>query len=436
MTAQQSFTPARAAGLARLAAFLPNAGRVYQSQRNTDFGPADQSNVSTLSPFIRHRLITEMEVLTATLDRHSASAADKFIAEVVWRTYFKGHLETRPEIWRRYRAELAELATQVTGKGGLAKAYRQAVDGKTGIACFNAWVEELIATGYLHNHTRMWFASIWIFTLKLPWQLGADFTYRHFLDGDPASNTLSWRWVAGLHTKGKTYLARPDNIREHTNGRFTPTGLAREAPPLDEPPLGPANRLSAISEAPKAGRAALLLTAEDLNPETLDLGTTDIGAIGLAHAEDIRSPLPVPANVLAFSTGALQDTADRATTHVGQAAEILPSLTDTTLRDLARRARATRIIVPYVPVGPTAEALAKAETILARDGITIERIRRAYDTTAWPHATRGFFAMKEKIPDLLDLIAAGSGAFSAEVDTGSAQENATKQKTSAQGRLF
>ncbi len=126
------------------------------------------------------------------------------------------------------------------GGSGFARAYRRAIEGKTGIDCFDAWVEELLETGYLHNHTRMWFASIWIFTLQLPWELGADFTYRHFVDGDPASNTLSWRWVGGLHTRGKTYLARPDNIAEHTGGRFRPKGLAREAIALDEPLPAPA----------------------------------------------------------------------------------------------------------------------------------------------------------------------------------------------------
>ena len=65
----------------------------------------------------------------------------------------------------------------------------------------------------------MWFASIWIHTLNLPWQLGADF-FKNLLDGDPASNTLSWRWVAGLHTQGKCYLATENNIKKFTNNRF------------------------------------------------------------------------------------------------------------------------------------------------------------------------------------------------------------------------
>ncbi len=96
------------------------------------------------------------------------------------------------------------------------------LSGSTGIDCFDHWAQELADTGYLHNHARMWFASIWIFTLELPWQLGADFFLTRLLDADPAANTLSWRWVAGLHTPGKHYLARASNIEKFTLGRFNP----------------------------------------------------------------------------------------------------------------------------------------------------------------------------------------------------------------------
>ena len=64
--------------------------------------------------------------------------------------------------------------------------YKNAIDGNTNIECFNEWVNELKENNYLHNHARMWFASIWIFTLELPWQLGAEFFMKHLYDGDAA----------------------------------------------------------------------------------------------------------------------------------------------------------------------------------------------------------------------------------------------------------
>jgi deoxyribodipyrimidine photo-lyase len=109
---------------------------------------------------------------------------------------------------------------------------------------FDDWAQELVATGYLHNHARMWFASIWIFTLRLPWELGADFFLRHLIDGDPASNTLSWRWVGGLHTPGKTYLATADNIAEH-RGPLPARGAGGRGPcPADAAPAPAAPRAS------------------------------------------------------------------------------------------------------------------------------------------------------------------------------------------------
>ena len=89
-------------------------------------------------------------------------------------------------------------------QSGLRRAFEGAVTGSTGIDGFDDWARELTHTGWLHNHARMWFAFIWIFTLELPWALGADFFLRHLVDGDPASNTLSWRWVAGLYTRAKS----------------------------------------------------------------------------------------------------------------------------------------------------------------------------------------------------------------------------------------
>jgi deoxyribodipyrimidine photo-lyase len=385
-----NFIPTRAAGLARLSQFVASSGRHYQNTRNADLGPDNRSNVSALSPYIRHRLVTEEEVLRAVLAKHSFAAAEKFIQEVFWRSYFKGHLETRPIIWKNYRAALANLKLQ----GGLLKAYDAAISGHSGIECFDAWVAELLQTGYLHNHARMWFASIWIFTLRLPWELGAEFMYRHLLDGDPASNTLSWRWVAGLHTKGKIYLARADNIETYTQGRFSPTGLARDAVALEEPALPLAQKISQVPESYSGGKIGLLLTEEDLNSESWGLDAAQVVAVAAA------SQVMVSDFVTQFKAGAVKDAVRRASEKFGVPGEILPDLEVEHILTWAKSHNLKTIVTAYAPIGPVAEALA----LLKSPDIKVVQLRRTFDTAAWPHGSKGFFAMKEKILDLLQRI--------------------------------
>lgn len=165
-----SFIASRAAALARLAEFLPHAGAHYANERNADFGPERRDNVSLLSPALRHRLITEDEVVRAVLGLHGFAASEKFIQEVCWRSYWKGWLEQRPKVWRDYQTALETLIGRISDGAALdrplRKRYLAAVEGKTGIACFDAWTQELRGSGYLHNHTRMWFASTWIFTFS------------------------------------------------------------------------------------------------------------------------------------------------------------------------------------------------------------------------------------------------------------------------------
>ncbi len=391
-----SFKPTRTDGLERLKQFVGRTGRHYGSTRNYDFGTERRSNVSGLSPWLRHRLITEIEVLTTVLASHKFNAAEKFVQEVFWRTYFKGWLEQRPSVWALYKRDLLSACKRLANDEGLKIRFNDAVNGNTGIDCFDHWARELAATGYLHNHARMWFASIWIFTLHIPWQLGADFFLRHLLDGDPASNTLSWRWVGGLHTKGKTYLARPDNIAKYTHGRFQPKGLAKFAEPLTEPVDHPLIPLS-IPLIPADSPYLLLLTEDDLSSDCL-VRTSPVAAIGLLATHG-RSPNPMGEAAKDFAKGAMNSALEP----YGKLAQSAEDWSGPLIK-AARNAGVTTIATAYTPVGPTRSRLDRAEPFLRDAGLSLNRILRPYDALTWPHARAGFFGLRKKIPSLLSQL--------------------------------
>ena len=211
-----NFLPSRASAIDRLNKFINENLFEYSRLRNFDYGPKNRSNISCISPYITHGVISELELIKKSLNKFSFSKNEKFIQEVLWRTYWKGWLELRPTVWTDYLNELKKIRDEFKDNAD----YKKAVEGNTNIECFNEWVNELKENNYLHNHARMWFASIWVFTLELPWQLGAEFFMKHLYDGDAAANTLGWRWVTGIQTQGKNYLASEWNIKKFTNNRF------------------------------------------------------------------------------------------------------------------------------------------------------------------------------------------------------------------------
>ena len=131
--------------------------------------------------------MTEQEAVAAALAAHRKEAAKTYIEELIWRGYFKEWLERRPQVWDSYVQGLQVDLLSLKRDWQMHRDVDLATSSQTGIACFDASMQELVETGYLHNHARMWFASIWIFTLGLPWRLGTDFFCRHLLAGGVAS---------------------------------------------------------------------------------------------------------------------------------------------------------------------------------------------------------------------------------------------------------
>lgn len=201
MTTLETFPPTRQAALARLSAVRPGD---YARSRN-----AIEGAVTGLSPYITHGILSLPEVLAGVTAKHSLDVQHKFVFELGWREYFR-------HVWA-FRGEeifesLREGLMPQTGYSALLPAdIRQAA---TGVPVIDMAVRTLYATGYLHNHARMWLASYIVHVRKVHWRVAADWLYGHLLDGDLASNHLSWQWVAGTGSS-KPYLFNADNVARY-----------------------------------------------------------------------------------------------------------------------------------------------------------------------------------------------------------------------------
>jgi deoxyribodipyrimidine photo-lyase len=386
----------RAGALQQLADFVPLATR-YARDRN--FVKSTHDSVSRLSPAIRHRLITEQEVAEAVMAVHPLARVEKFIQEVYWRRYWKSWLSLRPEVWISYQES---LRSRISSGGGekIAMARR----AELGNRVIDSFARELVSTGYLHNHARMWFAAWWIHEARLPWELGAEFFLQHLLDGDPASNTLSWRWVAGLHTPGKTYLARRANLEKYLSPELTDElrdGLGDFENPTACLPLvttsAPVTRRQ-LEPSPYDARlpTGLWIHEEDLTPETSQAGEMALQSIivsGHAAAWD-----GFPDVKRTWLASALEDAAHRATQHWH-----VPVVTGSTFdfaADLIAWAQdhGIRQIVTMRPeAGPLEDRILDLERRLGDRGIGLSMLDRPHDLELRPLATGGFFKFWENM---------------------------------------
>ena len=374
------FEASMAKAIDKLNIFIENNLSEYSKLRNFDFGPDNRSNISCLSPYITHGIVNELEVIDKSLKKFSFSKNEKFIQEVLWRVYWKGWLELRPNVWSDYLVELNNLRNEFKSNQN----YLNAIEGKTNIECFNQWVKELKVNNYLHNHTRMWFASIWIFTLELPWQLGAEFFMQHLYDGDAASNTLGWRWVAGVQTQGKHYLASEWNIKKFTNNRFQNIQLNENASSIFNDKTYPINKKEFLNSQILEDKI-LLIFENNMTFEFSDFKEHKFKKI-LLVLNDTNRAIKLSEKVLKFKANLLEDQKTRL---------IEKSINCETINinDLKNITEEVYALYPTV-----------SENLNFIQNNQLQNIKFLYrklDQFSWQYCNKGFFNFKNYIPKII-----------------------------------
>ncbi|MFM7180425.1 MAG: FAD-binding domain-containing protein [Verrucomicrobiales bacterium] len=343
-------------------------------------------------------MISEEEVVSRVLEVYPFAVAEKFLQEVCWRSYWKGWLEMRPSVWDQYLGELQDL--RKTPEGERADAILKEGSGN---AIIDHFMRELRETGYLHNHARMWFAGWWVHQAGLPWQLGAKFFIDHLLDADAASNTLSWRWVAGQQTPGKCYLTRASNLARYLDVTGIPRGeealglfQPREDPPIEAmeslpPDLRDIGKTS--TELPDIeGPVLLWIHPEDLSVESWLPESFQVAGILAGNGM-------VPGDFRGgWLEGAVGDGAARAQRRWNCRIENVESAEVAEKLMASAQAHGTNDVVSaYIPTGPLGDQKKRIRAKLSNSGITWHEVHRSWDLRIWPLARAGFFPFWKKL---------------------------------------
>ena len=371
------FEISREEALKQLNVFINGELKNYSFKRNYDLGLNNKSNVSCLSPYISHRLITEYEVVRTVLKKLPYSEVEKYVQEIFWRVYWKGWLELRPQVWSDFIEDLKEIKED--------DKYKKAINGETEIECFNDWVKELKDNNYLHNHTRMWFASIWIFSLSLPWQKGAEFFMKHLFDGDAASNTLSWRWVAGLQTKGKHYVAQSWNISKFTSNKYKNVKLNENALPITDKREYKLNPLNLTSE--DNFNENLLVFENELSLENQKLKNYKNVYLVLLSNE-VRK-IKFEQNVFNYKSQIITDQKKRL--------DHLQLIDEIKLKVLTENIKSFDVIHPCV-----GENYSYLNILRKKQNLKLNFVIREEDKFSWQFSNKGYFNFKNNIPKILN----------------------------------
>ena len=372
-----NFVTTRKEALNTLESYIENNISDYTTKRNFDFGPQNRKNISCLSPYITHRLISEYEVAKKTLSKYPYQKVEKFIQEIFWRVYWKGWLELRPKVWTDFVEDTKNIENT--------NVYEKAINGETNINCFNDWVKELKENNYLHNHTRMWFASIWIFTLKLPWQKGAEFFLRELYDGDAASNTLSWRWVAGIQTKGKNYIAQNWNINKFTNNKYKNLKLNENPQPIIDQREYKISPINIYNNETKSD--ILVFFENELYFQNFNVDNyKKIYCILLSNDE---RQVKLGKKVLEYKKNLIKN-------QIQNSSLKIEFIEGNKFIELSNNDKDFDIVYPSV-----GENMSFLKRIIKKNNLNINYLNRAEDKYCWQFANKGYFNFKTNIPKIL-----------------------------------
>ena len=372
-----NFVTTRKEALDAMERYIENNISDYTAKRNFDFGPQNRKNISCLSPYITHRLISEYEVAKKTLSKYPYQKVEKFIQEIFWRVYWKGWLELRPKVWTDFVEDTKNIENT--------NEYEKAINGETNIDCFNDWVKELKENNYLHNHTRMWFASIWIFTLKLPWQKGAEFFLRELYDGDAASNTLSWRWVAGIQTKGKNYIAQNWNINKFTNNKYINLKLNENPQPIIDQREYKISPINIYNNETKSD--ILVFFENELYFQNFNVDNyKKIYCILLSNDE---RQVKLGKKVLEYKKNLIKN-------QIQNSSLKIEFIEGNKFIELSNNDKDFDIVYPSV-----GENMSFLKRIIKKNNLNINYLNRAEDKYCWQFSNKGYFNFKTNIPKIL-----------------------------------
>ena len=372
-----NFVTTRKEALDVMERYIENNISDYTAKRNFDLGPQNRKNISCLSPYITHRLISEYEVAKKTLSKYPYQKVEKFIQEIFWRVYWKGWLELRPKVWTDFVEDTKNIENT--------KEYEKAINGETNIDCFNDWVKELKENNYLHNHTRMWFASIWIFTLKLPWQKGAEFFLRELYDGDAASNTLSWRWVAGIQTKGKNYIAQNWNINKFTNNKYKDLKLNENPQPIIDQRDYKVSPLSISNNETASDKLVFFENELDFQFFNID-NHKKVYCILLANDE---RQVKLGSKVLDYKKNLIKN-------QIQNSGLKIEFIEGNKFIELSSNDKDFDIVYPSI-----GENMSFLKRVIKKNNLNINYLTREEDNYCWQFSNKGYFNFKSNIPKIL-----------------------------------